>query len=183
MKHPSPAQAGFRRDLKLILAAAGMKGVKFDLSDDSRFIVILSHIVRKLFKKCARGILGPFPLAYQGGWGRGGICIFNTTTRKAISLVQTIWKVHIAVSKYSEAASLKVHPPACHCGCYCCPLHSSSCSWQRIWSLYIQPWWTWSRIVIGMIDVTPVTPNKKACNCKIHATIMYNMFATTVGYI
>ena len=46
----SPAQASFRRDLKLVLEAAqaGVKGVKLVLSDDSRFIdtVILCHTVR-----------------------------------------------------------------------------------------------------------------------------------------
>lgn len=64
-------QASFRRDLKLVLEAAGVKGVKLVLSDDSRFIdtVILSHPVRKarsLQAMCQR-YLGdlPFPLACQ----------------------------------------------------------------------------------------------------------------------
>lgn len=54
---------GFRRDLTLVLESAGVKGVKLVLSDDSRFIdtVISSHTVRKVFKKCARGILGMYP--------------------------------------------------------------------------------------------------------------------------
>ena len=61
---------GFRRDLTLVLESAGVKGVKLVLSDDSRFIdtVISSHTVRKVFKKCARDILGmyPFPLHIKG---------------------------------------------------------------------------------------------------------------------
>ena len=33
----SPSQSSFRRDLKLVLEAAGVQGVKLLISDDSRF--------------------------------------------------------------------------------------------------------------------------------------------------
>ena len=33
----SPSQASFRRDLKLVLEAVGVQGVKLLISDDSRF--------------------------------------------------------------------------------------------------------------------------------------------------
>ena len=33
----SPSQTSFRRDLKLLLEAAGVQGVKLLISDDSRF--------------------------------------------------------------------------------------------------------------------------------------------------
>ena len=62
----STAQSSFRRDLKLVLEAAGVKGAQLVISDDSRFIntVIRSNTVRRVFKRCARDILGisPFPL-------------------------------------------------------------------------------------------------------------------------
>ena len=70
VKHLSIAQSSFRRNLKLVLESAGVKGVKLVHSDDSRFIntIISSHTIRKVFKKCARDILGmyPFPLHIKG---------------------------------------------------------------------------------------------------------------------
>ena len=70
MKRLSIAQSSFRRNLKLVLESAGVKVVKLVLLDDSRFTdtVISSHTVCKVFKKCARGILGmyPFPLHIKG---------------------------------------------------------------------------------------------------------------------
>ena len=59
----STAQSSFRRDLKLVLESAGVKGVKLILSDDFRFIdtVTSSHTVRMVFKECARDILGIYP--------------------------------------------------------------------------------------------------------------------------
>ena len=66
VERQSTAQSSSRRDLKLVLEAVGVKGVKLVLSDDSKFIdtVILSYNVCNVFKKCARDILGiyPFPL-------------------------------------------------------------------------------------------------------------------------
>ena len=62
----STAQSSFRRDLKLVCEAAGVSGSQLFISDDSRFIntVIVSRTVRRIFKKCAKNILGihPFPL-------------------------------------------------------------------------------------------------------------------------
>ena len=62
----SPAQSSFRRDLKLVCEAAGVRGSRLFISDDPRFIetVIDSKTVRRIFKKCAKNILGihPFPL-------------------------------------------------------------------------------------------------------------------------
>ena len=62
----STAQSSFRRDLRLVLEAAGVKGAQLVISDDSRFIntVIRSNTVRRIFKTGARDSLGisPFPL-------------------------------------------------------------------------------------------------------------------------
>ena len=70
MERFSTAQSSFRRDHKLVLESAGVKVVKLVLLDDSRFIdtVISSHTVRRVFKKCARDILGiyHFPLHVKG---------------------------------------------------------------------------------------------------------------------
>ena len=59
----SNSQSSFRRDLKLVCEAAGVRGSKLFISDDSRFIdtVIVSNIVRRIFKKCARNVLGISP--------------------------------------------------------------------------------------------------------------------------
>ena len=79
MEWLSSAQASFRRDLKLVLEEAGVKGAKLLVADDSRFIdtVILSHTVRKVFEKCARDILGIYNFPLHACKGIGNVTNFD----------------------------------------------------------------------------------------------------------